>query len=52
LEDELVANSKATRKTLIERDIFPEKLEKQEDLKLIEKIKENRLKDRNIKKLI
>lgn len=52
LENELVANSKATRKTLIERDIIPEKLEKQEDLKLIEKINENKLKNRNIKKLI
>lgn len=52
LENELIANSKATRKTLIERDIVPEKLEKQEDLKLIEKINENKLKNINIKKLI
>ena len=37
LENELIDNSKATRKTLLERDIIPEKLEKQEDLKIIEK---------------
>ncbi len=37
LEKELVDNSKATRKTLIERNIIPEKLDKQEDLRLIEK---------------
>jgi hypothetical protein len=33
----LIDNSKVTRNALIERDIIPEKLEKQEDLKLIEK---------------
>jgi DNA-damage-inducible protein D len=37
LENELIDNSKVTRNALIERDIIPEKLEKQEDLKLIEK---------------
>ena len=36
LEEELIDNSKATRKTLIEREIIPEKLEKQEDIKMIE----------------
>lgn len=40
LENELIDNSKATRKTLLERDIIPETLEKQEDLKLIEKRRE------------
>ena len=37
LEWELVDNSKATRKTLIERWISPENLEAQEDLKKVEK---------------
>jgi len=53
LENELVDNSKATRKALIDRDIIPENLEKQEDLKLIEKRreKENLLKNKEVKKL-
>ena len=37
LENELIDNSKATRKTLLERDIIPEELERQEDLKILEK---------------
>ena len=37
LENELIDNSSATRKTLLERGIIPEELEKQEDLKIIEK---------------
>lgn len=37
LEEELVDNAKATRKTLIERWITPEQLPVQKDLKLIEK---------------
>lgn len=36
LEGEVVANSKATRKTLLERGIRPEDLEAEEDLKKIE----------------
>lgn len=48
LEQELVDNSKATRKTLLERWITPENLEKQEDLKIIEGKKE-RLKQDNKK---
>lgn len=48
LEQELIDNSKATRKTLIERDIVPEQLDKQEDLKLIEK---RRNQKQEIKKL-
>jgi len=53
LENELVDNSKATRKTLIDRDIIPENLEKQEDLKLIEKRreKEKLLKNKEVKTL-
>jgi len=51
LENELVDNSKATRKTLIERDIIHEKLEKQEDLKFIEKRKEKILKNKWSNKL-
>jgi DNA-damage-inducible protein D len=42
LEWELIDNSKATRKTLIERWIIPEELEAQEDLKKIEEKKEKR----------
>lgn len=45
LENELVDNSKVTRKALIERDIIPEKLKKQEDLKIIEKRKEKIIKN-------
>lgn len=41
LEKELVANSKATRKTLLNRWITPENLRSQEDLKQIEKRREN-----------
>ncbi len=37
LEKELVENSQATRKTLIERDIIPEELPAGEDLKQVEK---------------
>jgi len=37
LEDELIENSKETRKTLVNRWINPEKLKKKEDLKMIEK---------------
>jgi DNA-damage-inducible protein D len=37
LENELIDNSKATRRTLLERDIIPEELNKQEDLKSVEK---------------
>jgi hypothetical protein len=37
LENELVENSKETRNTLLKRWIVPENLEKEEDLKLIEK---------------
>lgn len=51
LESELVDNSKATRKTLIERDIIPEELDKQEDLKIIQKRKEKVLKNKDIEKL-
>lgn len=51
LENELVENSKATRKTLIERDIIPEELDKQEDLKLVEKRKAKMLKNKDVKKL-
>lgn len=40
LEQELVDNSKATRKTLLNRGIIPEVLEPQEDLKQIEKRRE------------
>lgn len=36
LEEEVVANSKATRKTLLERGIKPEKLKPEEDIKKIE----------------
>jgi DNA-damage-inducible protein D len=43
LEWELVDNSKATRKTLIERWITPENLEAQEDLKLVEKKRQKRI---------
>jgi len=39
LENELVDNSKATRKTLIKRWIVPEELEKKEDLKKVEERK-------------
>ena len=53
LEEELVDNSKATRKTLIERDIIPEKLEKQEDLKIIEKriSKKKKINNKKINKI-
>ena len=44
LEWELIDNSKATRKTLLERWIKPEELEAQEDLKLIEKRRKNQKK--------
>ena len=37
MKDELVANSKTTRKALLERGIIPEELPPQKDLKLIEK---------------
>jgi DNA-damage-inducible protein D len=43
LENELISNSKATRKTLLDRWIIPEELETQEDLKKIEKQKNNKL---------
>ncbi len=43
LEQELIDNSKATRKTLLERDIIPEQLDKQEDIKLIEKRRQQEL---------
>ncbi len=43
LEWELVDNSKATRKTLIERWIVPEELEAKEDLKLIEKKRQRKI---------
>ena len=49
LENELVDNTKATRKTLIERDIIPEELDKKEDLKLIEKRKGKILKNKSVK---
>jgi DNA-damage-inducible protein D len=39
LENEVVKNSKATRKTLLIRGIKPEELEAEEDLKRIEKRK-------------
>ena len=44
LEWELVDNSKSTRNTLIDRWIVPEKLEAQEDLKLVEKRRDSRKK--------
>lgn len=50
LENELIQNSKATRKTLLERDIIPEELEKQEDLKILEK-KHKTISVKNTKKL-
>lgn len=50
LENELIQNSKATRKTLLERDIIPEELEKQEDLKILEK-KHKKISVKNTKKL-
>ena len=50
LKNELVDNSKATRKTLIDRDIIPEELDKQEDLKMIEK-RRNKEKQLDIKKM-
>jgi hypothetical protein len=40
LQDELVQNSAATRETLLERWIVPERLKPQEDLKQIEKRRE------------
>jgi hypothetical protein len=45
LENELVENSKTTRNALLDRNIIPENLEKQEDLKKIEakRNKENKL---------
>lgn len=50
LENELIQNSKATRKTLLGRDIIPEELEKQEDLKILEK-KHKKISVKNTKKL-
>ena len=44
-------NSKATRNTLLERDIIPEEFDKQEDLRLIEQRKEKLLKSKEAKKL-
>jgi len=45
LENELIDNSKATRNTLLDRWITPEKLTPQEDLKLVDKrrVKEDKL---------
>ena len=47
LENELIDNAKATRTTLIKRWITPEELPTQEDLKIIEKRRENE----NLKKI-
>ena len=44
LENELIENSKSTRKTLLERWIKPEELSPKEDLKMIEKRRQNRWK--------
>lgn len=43
LENELVENSKATRNTMLSRWIVPENLEKEEDLKLVEKRRKMKL---------
>jgi DNA-damage-inducible protein D len=43
LENELVANSKATRNTMLDRWIVPENLKKEEDLKLVKKRKKTKL---------
>lgn len=43
MEDELVENSKWTRKVLLDRWIVPEELEAQEDIKKVEKRKHKRL---------
>jgi DNA-damage-inducible protein D len=51
LENELVENSKETRNTLLKRWIKPEELEKQEDLKLIEKRRKKLIKKVDIGKL-
>ena len=37
MNEEVVKNSKATRKILLERGIIPEKIKAEEDLKKIEK---------------
>jgi len=44
LESELVSNTKETRKTMISRWIIPEELKAQEDLKLIEKRRQDEIK--------
>jgi DNA-damage-inducible protein D len=51
LETELVNNSEATRKTLIDRWITPEKLKPQEDLKKIEKKQNKKLSNPKKEKL-
>jgi DNA-damage-inducible protein D len=43
LENELIDNSKETRKTLMNRWIIPENIEAEEDLKKIEKRRENKI---------
>jgi DNA-damage-inducible protein D len=47
MEDELVANAKTTRKALLERNIIPEELSPQKDLKLIEKQRKQAVKKLN-----
>ena len=44
MQQELVENSKGTRKVLLDRDIIPEELEAQEDIKKIEKRREQQKK--------
>lgn len=52
LENELISNTKETRKTMILRWIIPEELKAQEDLKLIEKRRKDEIKSiENKKKL-
>jgi len=51
MENELVENSKGTRKVLLDRWIIPEELPAEEDIKKIERRKNNQLKNSQKKKL-
>lgn len=51
MTEEVIKNSKATRQTLLSRDIIPENLKAEEDLKIIEKRRLKELKEKQKAKL-